>query len=768
MKRSMNLDRTAIARHHSWDGPFRTTRARLLLALMISLTPWFCGAQLVADGGTNILDGGSATITGNITVGTNSSFTLLMLTNNAFVTNTASANIGSSVGAKSNSVVITGVGSEWDPAFGFVVGVSGSFNSLSVMDGGKATGVMYVGQNASSSNNAVVVTGPGSTWDKAAYTYVGENGRGNRLIVTNGGMVSSANVQIGTFGVSNLVVVTGTNSLWSFAGMSIGGPSVGGAFNGMLVSNGGTVGTTGVSTIGSYASSNSVVITGPGSRWTNASYFMVGYNYPGNELIVSNGAVVSADSTYVGDNGGWQERLLVTGAGSLLTNRSDFFHGRAGSSNQLIVANGGTLADNIGYLGYGGFVPGVNQALVTDAGSIWKNRTDLNIGYNAQRSQLVISNGGKVFNEYAYIGNGISSSNNLVVITGPGSWWSNHYDLYIGNNGASNQLAVNNGGLVTGRNFYLGYNGSSTSNLLTITGGNIVLTNSSNLEVIRGTVILNSGLLRLDRLLMNASTQGKLIFNGGTLQPGSGNVNNGSAFVVGDGTNAATLSLANDHFAPGGAHAFAGGLVISSNAVLTGAGTVIGNVFVRSGAMIAPGTSNNLFTTLNGSLVLSNGSSTVLKLNALSASAWHFEGATSVTLGGTLRLTNLAGAFGDGQSFRLFSSSNLQGAFSSITPTSPGPGLKWNTNQLSVDGTLRVCNIHALPPVITSAQCTASNFLIYASAGVPYDPCFVLTSTNLTSWEYRMTNTFNTYGNVTITNVVFLDEPARFFRLQVE
>src|SRR5436190_21710839 len=338
-------------------------RARWLLALLIwSMAP-ASRAQLVADGATNVLDAVVTNITGEITIGTNGSFTSLILTNGATLTNTSSAYVGAGAGAKSNSVVITGAGSEWDPRFGIQVGVSGSFNEMWVMDGGKASGTMYVGENPSSSNNSVIVSGAGSIWDKAAYTYVGYNGRGNHLIVTNGGTVNRDNVQTGTFGVSNQVVVAGTNSLWNFAGMSIGGPSIGGAFNGLLVKNGGTVSATGLSTIGNYSSSNSVVVTDPGSLWTNAYYFTVGYSYPGNQLVVSNGGVVSADSTYVGDNGGWQERVLVTGAGSLLTSRGDFYHGRSGSSNQLIVANGGTLADNAGYLGYSGFVPGANLAL---------------------------------------------------------------------------------------------------------------------------------------------------------------------------------------------------------------------------------------------------------------------------------------------------------------------------------------------------------------------------------------------------------------------
>src|SRR5262249_18049069 len=100
-----------------------------------AMLPSSSRAQLVADGATNILDGVPTNIAGDITVGTNGSFTLLVLTNSASITNTGSAYIGSSAAAKSNSVVLTGIGSGWTNPGSFVVGVSGSYNQLSILDG---------------------------------------------------------------------------------------------------------------------------------------------------------------------------------------------------------------------------------------------------------------------------------------------------------------------------------------------------------------------------------------------------------------------------------------------------------------------------------------------------------------------------------------------------------------------------------------------------------------------------------------------------------
>jgi hypothetical protein len=60
--------------------------------------------------------------------------------------------------------------------------------------------------------------------------------------------------------------------------------------------------------------------------------------------------------------------------------------------------------------------------------------------------------------------------------------------------------------------------------------------------------------------------------NGGVLQARNMTVSNGAPFVVGDGTDPATLEL------QGGTFFFANGLVISNNATVTGCGTILGTI----------------------------------------------------------------------------------------------------------------------------------------------------------------------------------------------
>src|SRR5206468_608804 len=94
-------------------------------------------------------------------------------------------------------------------------------------------------------------------------------------------------------------------------------------------------------------------------------------------------------------------------------------------------------------------------------------------------------------------------------------------------------------------------------------------------DVRRGTLRLNSGLLRTDRLWLTNGTSSVIDFNEGTLQTGETTCNNGAPFNVGAGNaiSPGTLELLGN-----GTHQFANGLNINRNSLLTGNGTIIGDV----------------------------------------------------------------------------------------------------------------------------------------------------------------------------------------------
>jgi hypothetical protein len=139
--------------------------------------------------------------------------------------------------------------------------------------------------------------------------------------------------------------------------------------------------------------------------------------------------------------------------------------------------------------------------------------------------------------------------------------------------GASGALTVSGGTLNVNSNLLVGSVSFSTGHVL-VTGGTITVTNdiaSGVLSVASGSLAMNGGELVCDQLLLT-SPVGQLTLNGGTVTTKGTTVANGAPFVVGDGTTVAALHL------NGGVHQFANGLVISSNASLSGCGTIIGSI----------------------------------------------------------------------------------------------------------------------------------------------------------------------------------------------
>ncbi len=786
-------------------------------ALIACVLPIGAMAQLVADGQTNVLNGVYTYSPGSLTVGTNGAFTLLIITNGATVLNTGgNAVIGSNASAETNRVVVTGAGSFWQSDNGFYVGQSGSASELDILNGGNVTDISgYIGGNSASSNNLVQISGVGSTWTNTGNLYVGNGSSRNTLIVTNGGKVFSGSSGVGENGSgpgNNFAVITGAGSSWSSSYFYLG--YMDGGNNQFLINNGGSFVTSSTFDIGPYCGSNCLTVADAGSS-LQCQTFRIGYSSTSNQCIISNGATFTV--LYAGLAAvaatveGTYTIATVTGSGSVWTNAGDFDFGQ--TSNVLAITSGGRLVDNNGYIGNG--FGKSNVVIVAGANSVWENLGDLHV--TDVGAQVIITNGGMVANNNGYLGDSTGNINCYVLVSGSGSVWTNRDYLYVGNNGASNQLVVANSGKVaasavylgnnssnnqlvvansgtlTGSTLYVGYNGSrnqmvvsnsgivtigsqllisggtGNSNTLTVNGGTVIVTNSVMLGSY-GTIAVNSGLFKAASLSANGGgAPSKVIFNGGTLQLNGTSYGNAAPFVVGDGADAATFQMLNS-----GTHSFSGGLVVSSNALLTGAGTVNGNVSIGNGGTFAPGSTNFWTLNMNSGLVLSNGSTSVMGLNVHYNSIYVVYGATNVVYGGTLQLTNLASPtpFTSGQTYDLFYASNYSGAFSNLVPATPGPGLRWDTNELNIDGVLRIFPTHSQPPVLGSNVAIASgNLILSASSGIPYDPVYLLTSTNvatpITNWTYCATNYFGTNGAVSITNAIVPGEPQRYFRLQV-
>jgi autotransporter-associated beta strand protein len=123
---------------------------------------------------------------------------------------------------------------------------------------------------------------------------------------------------------------------------------------------------------------------------------------------------------------------------------------------------------------------------------------------------------------------------------------------------------------------------------------------------------------------------------------------------------------------------------------LGGNGLIRGVVTVQPTGRLAPGSSGAIGTlTISNSLSLSG--STLMDVNATTGAHDLVSGLSTVTYGGTLIVSNLAGAgITASNTFKLFNATTYRGAFAAFNPVTPGPGLAWNTNTLTSDGTLRV------------------------------------------------------------------------------
>jgi T5SS/PEP-CTERM-associated repeat protein len=535
-------------------------------------------------------------------------------------------------------------------------------------------------------------------------------------VVSNGGVVrnTTGTVGSGAGANSNSVLVAGAGSLWSnSADVFIG---LGGSFNQLVLSNGGVVANA-VGTVGNSggANSNAVLVTGAGSLWTNNGSLTIGNAGAFNQLVVSNGGVVRNTLGTVGGSGS-NNLVVVTGAGSLWSNSGSVLVGSGGTFSRLVISDGGVVANSVANVGNNSGLSG-NSILVTGAGSLWTNNGSLTLGSAGSFNQLVLSNGGVVANTLGTIGSGSGANSNSVLVTGAGSFWSNRTDLVVGTDGNGNRLTITNGGTVFASNaVYLGLNSISSNNLLAVGGGSLTVTNPAGtgvLDIRRGTNVLNSGIIEVDRLLLtNATAQngGFFEFNGGTLKTRGTTNRNGQTFTVGNGTSAATLQLL------GGTHVFSNNLVLASNAMLTGNGTIVGSV-TNSGTISAGASAGSL--RINGSLSLAASAGMFFEIGGLIATNQYDQITVTnfVQFAGTLSLSllnNFVPATGD--TFTLMTFASSAGVFANA----PGGGNLQSADhlrQFSVTYTptnLVVMSIGAgdAVPVVTSITSGLNQFIV--------------------------------------------------------
>jgi T5SS/PEP-CTERM-associated repeat protein len=178
----------------------------------------------------------------------------------------------------SNTLIsVTGSNTIWSNSGSLQFSAYGVNNQLAISDGAAViNGDAYIGNSSSASNNHVLVTGTGAIWNAGCVALPASSG--NSLIISNGAIMNSACLNIwGT--LSNVVVVTGSNTICSTGSLNVQYSSFGQPnFPVLLINNGGELQGGASASIESYGNPNAVVVTDPGSRWVGIDKLTVGWN----------------------------------------------------------------------------------------------------------------------------------------------------------------------------------------------------------------------------------------------------------------------------------------------------------------------------------------------------------------------------------------------------------------------------------------------------------------------------------------------------------
>ena len=203
--------------------------------------------------------------------------------------------------------------------------------------------------------NSTEIRGTGAIAQNLA---VGQSGAGLLTIRIGGTLTNSFGVIGNLPGSTGTVIVTDPGSNWSNAGSIVTGGLGTGTF---IIQNGGTVNSGGGSVGLSAGSTGTVTVTDAGSRWINgpSNGLNIGSFGTGTLTITNGGSVIDITPiiTNIGNGAGSQGTVRVAGAGSLWSDVAGFRIGNSGTGT-LTIAEGGlvtapivVIATNAGSMG---------------------------------------------------------------------------------------------------------------------------------------------------------------------------------------------------------------------------------------------------------------------------------------------------------------------------------------------------------------------------------------------------------------------------------
>lgn len=761
------------------------------------------GRARAEDCTTNTIVGIVTNVAGEVIVGDTGRSNALIVAAGGVLCS-GSGTIGRSNSACWNLAAVTGAGSAWFNTNTLTVGFCGSNNRLEITEGGWVTSASG---NVGGETNTVLVRGPGSRWCSTGMVV---SGVGSHVFVDAGGALYTTRATVGSFGYNNGVILTGQGSVWLNADAITLGAD--GCSNPICVLDAAVI-TNGYTLVGGVFPgmgwSNTIVVAGPGTRWVNSGYFVIGQEGCLNALIITNGGqVVNTDGQIGLDPWAQSNAVVVSGSGASWVCRSNLCVGTEAPWCSLIISDAGAVSNVLGFVGRGTGAHS-NAVVVTGPGSTWHISSNLYVGYQGwqntlgihtgaevrcancflgylnnssdnrlvidgtgsllrvenmlevgacqARNRIIVTNGGMLASQVAYIGSGgtpMLDMDNSVEVSGPGSKWENALAIYLGNgHSRNNKLYIRDGGRVTAPWLIAGKDLLGAPNTVIIEGGELILTNGTGtgfFDARYGTLYLRGGMLLTDFLIC---TNSGVNFVSGTIAA-TRTIATKTTFFVGSGTDAARFQLQD------GVHTFAKGLVIAERAQLTGAGTISGNI--TNAGTIRPGTGT---ISVTGNVVLSEGSTLEFELGGAETNQSGRLLITGNLVAGGVVVVTLRNGFAPrpGDTFNLLGFAGASGVFGAVILPED---YAW-TNRLLIDGTVAVVGLNRVkfdPPVLAG-----TNLILAGQGGVPARTFHLLSTTNillpLSNWQVLMTNTFGPDGGFSVTTRIDPQTPHRFFKL---
>ncbi len=476
------------------------------------------------------------------------------------------------------------------------------------------------------------ITGTGSVWT---------NWAGGNLNFPSGFASGSTNVS---------VLIDGGKMFWNVRFQPFDNGS---SKCNVIVTNGGQLVASGYAPFLAWTSTNNtMVITGTNSLLLAINLALnIGENGSfGNTLRIENGAMATNYGALIVSGsitaGNKSNSLIITNEGKVYTENINIGSGIGSSNNSIRVTGLNSYLRSASGVVYVGGIGACYNSLTVDNGALM-SVVRIIMSSTCTGNVMTVRNGGRLIHasasasSLAYNPGAIS---NEVVVTDSGSEWNlggGTLKVSEGNTSSWNRLTISNNGVFTNVTTLTVADGiGSSNNSVWVNGGKLYATTLAFANPLVNSVQMDGASEMVVTTLFVTNANQSLTFNGGTLTIRNGLVSNTFTFVVGNGTDAASLAVP-----AGGTNTFANGLVVTNGATLTGAGTIAATSTVYG--TLSPGMAGIGVLTNKGDFIMKPGAAAKVEMGAYTTpgSGWDLLSVTNgtLTLNGTLSVLLTSG-----------------------------------------------------------------------------------------------------------------------------